>query len=587
MRGSRAERGGRFDNKTRQVCALAERALTLALAESSNPLLQSLHVAQVLPAPTIARLLVVVQPSVDVPGDRINDMLAALDAHRGAFRAELATELNRKKTPELSFTIGTTEPLQAEPLESDVPTQAPPSRLSKPSHWSSPAAPHGAHLPKREHPRNEKRRLRREQKRAVRHGALPPPDAVRSAPLFELSHNEGAVPIKRWTRGVPVEAEALQQLDNIARLPIVFPWLAVMPDVHLGTGATVGSVIPTRDAIIPAAVGVDIGCGMMAVRTTLTAAALPDSLAPIRSRIEAAVPHGRSRTGGPGDVGSWGNIPAAVGNTWKRLAPEYERLAERHPAIRKANHVIHLGTLGTGNHFIELCLDEEQRVWVMLHSGSRGVGNRIGSYFIELAQRDMERHIKQLPHRDLAYFSEGSDHFYDYVRAVDWAQSYARCNRELMMQSVLGALKEIPNLPPFDIDERAVNCHHNYVTREAHHGQELYITRKGAVSARRDELGIIPGSMGAQSFIVRGKGNPESFCSCSHGAGRRMSRTKAKAQFTLEDHARATQGVECRRDRDVLDETPQAYKDIGAVMAAQRDLVEIEHTLKQVVCVKG
>lgn len=587
MRGSRAERGGRFDNKTRQVCALAERALTLALAESTNPLLQSLHVAKVLPAPTIARLLVVVEPSVDVPGDRIGDMLAALDAERGAFRAELASELNRKKTPELSFTIGTTEPLVPELLGVALPTPALAMASPEPPRWSAPAASHGAHLPKRERPRNEKRVLRREQKRAMRRESSTSRAAATNEPLFDLERNDGAVPIKHWTRGVPVEAEALQQLDNIARLPIVYPWVAVMPDVHLGMGATVGSVIPTRDAIIPAAVGVDIGCGMMAVRTTLTASDLPDSLAPIRSRIEAAVPHGRGRTGGPGDVGSWGEVPEAVGQAWKRLAPEYERLAERHPAIRKANHVIHLGTLGTGNHFIELCVDEEQRVWVMLHSGSRGVGNRIGSYFIELAQRDMERHIKQLPHRDLAYFSEGSDHFYDYVSAVDWAQSYARCNRELMMQSVLRTLQDLPSLPAFDIDERAVNCHHNYVNREVHLGQELYVTRKGAVSARRDELGIIPGSMGAQSFIVRGKGNPESFCSCSHGAGRRMSRTKAKAQFTLEDHARATQGVECRRDRDVLDETPQAYKDIGAVMAAQRDLVEIEHTLKQVVCVKG
>jgi tRNA-splicing ligase RtcB (3'-phosphate/5'-hydroxy nucleic acid ligase) len=587
MRGSRTH-SGRFDNKTRQVCALAERAITLALAESTNPLLQSLFVTQVLPMPTIARLLVVVQPSVDVPLGQVSEILEALESNRGALRAELAAELNRKKTPELTFTLGSEEKPDTPEISLD--------RNDEPASWIAPPPPRlsftsqhagGTHLPKQERPRNEKRLLRREQRLAQRRGLADARDVPKTPSLFEFSQLEGAVPIKRWTRGVPVETEALQQLENLSRLSVVYPWVAAMPDVHLGTGATVGSVIPTRGAIIPAAVGVDIGCGMMAVRTSLTASNLPDSLVKVRGEIEKAVPHGRGRTGGRGDIGSWGEIPNAVEHAWKSLAPEYERLAEKHTAIRKANHVIHLGTLGTGNHFIELCLDEDQRLWVMLHSGSRGVGNRIGTYFIELAQRDMERHIKQLPHRDLAYFSEGSDHFYDYVRAVDWAQTYARRNRELMMQSVLHTLRSIPELPAFEIDKHAVNCHHNYVNRETHQGQELYVTRKGAVSAQLDELGIIPGSMGAQSFIVRGKGNPESFCSCSHGAGRRMSRTRARAIFTLEDHTRATQGVECRRDRDVLDETPQAYKDIGAVMAAQRDLVSIEHTLKQVVCIKG
>lgn len=605
MRGSRAQRGGRFDNKTRQVCALAERALSLSLAESSNPLLQSLQVARVLPAPTIARLLVVVQPAVEVEGEQIQAMLEALDAHRGAFRAELASELNRKKTPELSFTIGTTENLSGAPEPLAPIVDATPAwqdasdpRL-QPRFQPPPARQHGTHMPKQERPRNAKRLLRREQKRLQRQAphdavestdtteSLSLPQVKREPGLYEMTQQAGAVPVKRWTRGVPVEPEALQQLNNIARLPIVYPWVAAMPDVHLGTGATVGSVIPTRGAIIPAAVGVDIGCGMMAVRTTLTASQLPDSLALVRREIERAVPHGRGRTGGKGCVGSWDDIPNEVGKAWKELAPEYERLAEKHAAIRKANHVIHLGTLGTGNHFIELCVDEEQRVWVMLHSGSRGVGNRIGTYFIELAQKDMERHIKQLPHRDLAYFSEGSDHFYDYVRAVEWAQSFARCNRQLMMETTLRALRGVPDLPPFETDKHAVNCHHNYVNRETHEGQELYVTRKGAVSAQPGELGIIPGSMGAQSFIVRGKGSRDSFCSCSHGAGRRMSRTQARARFTLEDHALATRGVECRRDKEVLDETPQAYKDITQVMAAQRDLVHVEHTLKQVVCVKG
>jgi tRNA-splicing ligase RtcB (3'-phosphate/5'-hydroxy nucleic acid ligase) len=598
MRRSRDSRDSqRFDNKTRQVCALAERALTLALAEFDDPLLHSLQVAQVLPAPTIARLLVVVQPVVAVSGDKIERIVAALEAHRGFFRSELGAELNRKKTPELTFTIGTTEELAAD--DSD----APPVLVTPESSLQSSSAPftaaaalvnantrfpsHLAHPAKRERPRNEKRALKRQQRVAERRGAASSTPAPAVASLCDVTTHEGGVPVKTWTRGVPVEAEALTQLQQVAKLPIVSPWVAAMPDVHVGIGATVGSVIPTRGAIIPAAVGVDLGCGMMAVRTTLTASQLPDALYGVRSAIERAVPHGRGRHGGKGDVGSWNDVPEHVGQRWKALEPEYNRLAERHSAIRKANHAIHLGTLGTGNHFIELCLDESERVWVMLHSGSRGVGNRIGTYFIELAQRDMERHIRQLPHKDLAYFSEGSDHFYDYVRAVEWAQVYARTNRELMMKAVLTELRNYPGLAQFDVDKHAVDCHHNYVNREVHFGHELYVTRKGAVSAQAGELGIIPGSMGARSFIVRGKGNPDSLCSCSHGAGRRMSRTQARARFTVDEHTRATSGVECRKDRDVIDETPMAYKDIDAVMAAQRDLVDVEHILKQVVCVKG
>jgi tRNA-splicing ligase RtcB len=406
-------------------------------------------------------------------------------------------------------------------------------------------------------------------------------------PTYEVTHVEGGVPVKRWTRGVPVESEALQQLSNIAQLPIVHQWVAAMPDVHFGIGATVGSVIPTLGAVIPAAVGVDIGCGMMAVRTTLTASQLPDSLARLRGSIERAVPHGRGRHGGRGDRGSWNDIPEPVTAVWKRLEAGFRGIADKHPAVEQSNHVVHLGTLGTGNHFIELCLDEADRVWVMLHSGSRGVGNRIGSYFIELAKRDMERHLLQLPDKNLAYFEEGSEHFADYVQAVGWAQDFARNNRELMMQRVLEELRRFAELPPFTVDEHAVNCHHNYVNREHHYGKDVLVTRKGAVSARQGELGIIPGSMGARSFIVRGKGNPESFCSCSHGAGRVMSRTAAVKRFTVEDHKRMTEGVECRKDKSVLDETPGAYKDIDAVMAAQEDLVSIEHTLKQVLCVKG
>jgi tRNA-splicing ligase RtcB (3'-phosphate/5'-hydroxy nucleic acid ligase) len=396
----------------------------------------------------------------------------------------------------------------------------------------------------------------------------------------------GAAPIKSWTKGVPVESAARLQLENIARLPIVHGWVAAMPDVHLGIGATVGSVVPTVKAVIPAAVGVDIGCGMIAVRTSLRAGQLPDSLREVRAAIERAVPHGR--TPGNRDKGAWSDPPAPQAGVWKhKLGPRFERIVARHRAIEKANHVTHLGTLGTGNHFIELCLDEVDQVWVMLHSGSRGVGNRIGSYFIELAKREAERQDLKLPDHNLAYLQEGTRHFDDYVEAVEWAQDYARENRALMMQQVLAALGKVKGLPQFTTTEEAVNCHHNYVARERHLGRELFVTRKGAVRAGRGELGIIPGSMGARSYIVRGKGNEESFCSCSHGAGRVMSRGEAKRRFTLEQHIAATRGVECRKDADVIDETPMAYKPIEAVMEAQRDLVDVVHTLKQVVCVKG
>ena len=404
---------------------------------------------------------------------------------------------------------------------------------------------------------------------------------------YELHQPEAAVPIKAWTRGVPVEAEAIGQLTNLARLPIVHRWVAAMPDVHVGIGATVGSVIPTVGAVIPAAVGVDIGCGMMAVQTTLTANDLPDNLGPMRNAIERAVPHGRGKHGGKGDKGSWGSLPSPVSDRWRELQPGFRRIATKHPAVEKSNHAVHLGTLGTGNHFIEVCLDEANRVWFMLHSGSRGVGNRIGSYFIELAKKDMQRHVRNLPDVDLAYFEEGSEHFEDYVEAVSWAQSFAQYNRELMMRAVIDAVRRVKGIPPFQTVQHAVNCHHNYVSKEHHYGKDVLVTRKGAVRAGKGELGIIPGSMGARSYIVRGKGNPESFESCSHGAGRVMSRTAAKKRFTREDHLRATEGVECRKDADVIDETPGAYKDIDAVMEAQRDLVEVVHTLKQVVCVKG
>jgi len=397
----------------------------------------------------------------------------------------------------------------------------------------------------------------------------------------------GGVPVKAWVRGVPLEAEARQQLENVARLPFVWPWVAVMPDVHWGIGATIGSVVPTRGAIVPAAVGVDIGCGMMAVRTTLSAHQLPDDLHPMRSAIERAVPHGRTDGGGPNDRGAWRTLPDPVVATWKELEQRFHGIAERHRRVGKGNTVNHLGTLGTGNHFIEICLDETDQVWFLLHSGSRGVGNRIGTYFIEAARSTLEGRDASLSDKDLAWLAEGSPLFDDYVEAVSWAQDFAMANRRLMMQSVVDAVRGLAALPPFEAYTEAVNCHHNYVRRERHFGEDLLITRKGAVRAGLGEMGIIPGSMGARSFIVRGKGNPDSFESCSHGAGRAMSRNAAKRRYTVEEHAAATAHVECRKDKDVIDETPMAYKDIDAVMAAQSDLVEIVHTLKQVVCVKG
>jgi tRNA-splicing ligase RtcB len=391
--------------------------------------------------------------------------------------------------------------------------------------------------------------------------------------------NNGFKPVKIYTRDI--ENEALTQLKKIAQLPIVHSHIAAMPDVHLGIGATVGSVIPTLKAIIPAAVGVDIGCGMSAVRLSITSAQLPDNLAAMRSAIERAVPVGLA-------AHKMINVRTSSCN---KLAHGVDWLFEKHPTVMKMlkqpNTIWtkQLGTLGSGNHFIEICVDDSKDVWVMLHSGSRGIGNSIGQYFIQLAKKDMGKHIHNLPDKDLSYFTEGSAHFADYVTAVNWAQEYARINRDEMMGLVLRAIA--PFLPAFHADRHAINCHHNYVSREYHFGADVYVTRKGAIRAREGELGIIPGSMGAKSFIVRGKGNADSFCSCAHGAGRKMSRTAARNMFSKEDLIAQTKGVECRKDKDVIDEIPAAYKDINTVMDNQSDLIEVVHTLKQVLCIKG
>ena len=402
---------------------------------------------------------------------------------------------------------------------------------------------------------------------------------------YRTLETSGGVPVKAWVRGVELEQPAELQLRKAALMPFVHRWIAAMPDVHLGIGATVGSVIPTKAAIIPAAVGVDIGCGMMAVRTSVQAKHMPDSLAKLRSEIEAAVPHGRTVNGGKGDRGAWGNVPAHVQSAYTALGPRWDAISKKHRPIARGPVREQLGTLGSGNHFVEVCLDERDQVWVMLHSGSRGIGNAIGMHFIELAKREAERLQQQLPDRDLAWFAEGTPAFDDYVEAVGWAQDYARVNRAEMLDIVLATLRR--HLPGFETTLAAVNCHHNYVARERHYGESVWVTRKGAIRAREGDLGIIPGSMGVQSYIVRGRGSAESFDSCAHGAGRQMSRNAARKRFSVGDIEAQTAGVVCRKDKGVLDEIPGAYKDIDEVMANQTDLVEVVHTLKQVLCVKG
>jgi tRNA-splicing ligase RtcB len=402
--------------------------------------------------------------------------------------------------------------------------------------------------------------------------------------MKNIYSEEGSRPIKAWT---DVEDDALAQARNLARLPFVDRHgIALMPDCHLGKGTTVGTVIATDKAIIPAAVGVDIGCGMNAVRLSLKASDLPDSLLAVRRQIERDVPLG---------AGGSRKKPVALGKLSLVLneGRGYKRWFGRFAQSRKTDEISllkkaesQLGTLGAGNHFIELCTDENQDVWVMLHSGSRGIGNMIGSYFIEKARRRMERLSIHLPDGDLAWLAEGEDDFDDYVEAVNWAQDYALENRRIMMETTIAALRR--HIPiNFTLTKEAINCHHNYVEKETHFGRNLWVTRKGAIRARMDDLGIIPGSMGQRSYIVRGKGEPESYCSCSHGAGRKMSRGQARRIFTVADLVQQTKGVECRKDKMVLDEIPSSYKDLDEVMANQADLVEVVHTLKAVMCVKG
>ena len=411
-------------------------------------------------------------------------------------------------------------------------------------------------------------------------------------------HIKGAVrPIYAWDDGVHFDDNTYAQARATADLPFIHKHVALMPDAHVGIGATVGSVVPTKNAIIPAAVGVDIGCGMMAVSLSLNARDLPDNLRNLRLDIETHVPVGFQ---------SHKNSPRAHRHNWNELfefqSPEVTNRANRefvewlkakHPKIGERRKdsieeiiVSQYGTLGGGNHFIEICLDTNDDVWVLLHSGSRGIGNILGQYFIEYAKKDMRRYHINLPDVNLSYLPEGTKGFGDYWKVLTWAQEYARKNRERMMDIIIKDV--LPHhLPEFTLLDYAVNCHHNYAALENHYGENVYVTRKGAVRARKNDMGIIPGSMGDRSYIVRGKGSRESFHSCSHGAGRLMSRTKARNTFTVADHREQTEGVECRNDSSVLDEIPGAYKPIDSVMQAQSDLVEVVTELRQVVNVKG
>jgi tRNA-splicing ligase RtcB len=410
-------------------------------------------------------------------------------------------------------------------------------------------------------------------------------------PLFNIIQGD-TVDIKVWDKHVPMEAGVYEQMKLISKLPFIFKHLALMPDGHVGNGSSVGAVVATKNAIIPSVTGVDLGCGMLACRTSLKSKDLPTNLHRIRTEIEHMVPvgfdeHSSNRLSDKGHQ----NTTTLLNNQFKNLKSGLDNIVKKHPAIEKMvrnaeeKAFKQIGSLGGGNHFIELCISETDDVWIMLHSGSRGIGNCIGKYFIELAQKDMLRQQINLPHKDLAYLQEGSQYYDDYIEAVEWAQNYASRNRLAILELVITAVSRF--LPPFTIIEEAISCHHNYVSKENHFGEDILVTRKGAVSAQLGQLGIIPGSMGTKSFIVRGLGNKESFCSCSHGSGRVMSRTAAKKLISLDDHIKSTLGVECRKDESIIDESPAAYKNPEMVMKSQEDLVEIMHTLKQVLCVKG
>ncbi len=362
-------------------------------------------------------------------------------------------------------------------------------------------------------------------------------------------------------------------LRNVSRLPCLYKHVALMPDAHLGIGSMVGSVVATKDAVIPATIGVDIGCGMSAVKTPFKSGILDGKLKDLRHEIERAIPVGFNAHKETDDT-------AARWKGWDNFEDLIESVQDR-----KVKAMKQLGTLGGGNHFLEVCLDTEDNVWLMLHSGSRNIGKEIAERHIATA-KTLHR-LNELPDPNLAYFIQGTDEFKNYWRDLEWAQGYAMMNRQVMMKRLLKSFNRMFNKQKEFRPEIAVNCHHNYVALEEHFGEKVFVTRKGAINAESGRYGIIPGSMGAKSFIIKGLGNPQSYNSCSHGAGRKMSRTAAKKRFTREDLERMTKGVECRKDSGVIDEIPGAYKDIDQVMRNQSDLVEIVAELKQVVCVKG
>jgi tRNA-splicing ligase RtcB len=391
-------------------------------------------------------------------------------------------------------------------------------------------------------------------------------------PYNKLNVSGAKADILSWVNH-EMSTDEHNMLRNVSRLPCLYKHVALMPDAHLGIGSMVGSVVATKDAVIPATVGVDIGCGMMAVKTPFKSAILEGRLKDLRHEIERAIPvgfneHKESDT----DASRW--------EGWA----EFGRL-HKGVQYRKAKAMKQLGTLGGGNHFLEVCLDTEDNVWLMLHSGSRNIGNEVAKLHIETAKHLHK--LSELPDPNLAYFVQGTEEFKNYWHDLEWAQRYALKNREIMMKRLLKSFNRMFNDQKEFRPEISVNCHHNYVSPEVHFGEKVYVTRKGAIRADEGMYGIIPGSMGAKSFIIKGLGNPQSFNSCSHGAGRKMSRTAAKKAFSREDLERQTAGVECRKDAGVIDEIPSAYKNIDEVMRNQSDLVEVVAQLKQVVCVKG
>lgn len=403
---------------------------------------------------------------------------------------------------------------------------------------------------------------------------------------FEIIEAGNGKIIKAWKRGVPFEESAIGQLKNTSQLPFIHHYMAAMPDCHLGVGATIGTVLPTKGAVVPAAVGVDIGCGMLAARTNLRRESFRGLEHDVRLAIEGAVPCGRTNNGGEGDRGAWGEVPQHIQDIWNDdFELVYSGLCYKHPGAKARNTVNHLGTLGSGNHFIELAEDENGIVWIVLHSGSRGMGNKIGTYFTDLAKKLCAQWFVTLPDKDLAYLPEGTEEFRDYKRAVQLAQEFAWKNRLVMLDSIKNTLEGFN--PDLKIEREPVHCHHNYIAWERHFGENIMVTRKGAVRAQLGDMGVIPGSMGARTYIVSGLGNRDSFCTCSHGAGRTMGRRAAERLFTVEDHIKATEGIECDKTAGVLDETPACYKDVEKVMEAQSDLVKPVHVLKQFINVKG